>query len=149
MTDDIQARFGRFKRRYAEGDPDALREFEARIATAGRNRSLITYSELVDGMPLNLSNLKESPRHIDVSDWQELDRTIVGESLGYAAMRSYELGKFFSSSLVVSKHDGSPGDGFYNLLKDLGLIPNRQSTRALDLWADHVAKAHTWYSSHR
>jgi hypothetical protein len=44
--------------------------------------------------------------------------------------------------------DGSPGEGFYNLLKELGLIPNVRSAKALDIWAEHVAKAHTWFAKH-
>jgi hypothetical protein len=44
--------------------------------------------------------------------------------------------------------DGSPGEGFYNLLRDLGLIASSKTDKAMYLWADHVAKAHTWYSRH-
>lgn len=146
--DAIESRFAKIRWRYAEGDPAALAELEDGIAEAGRNRQLVVYSDLVRGVPFDLPNLKESPRTIDVADWQELDRAIVGDFLGYISMRSYQRAKFFSSSLVVSKMDGSPGDGFYNLLKQLDLIPNLQSTRALDLWAEHVAKAHTWYANH-
>ena len=65
---------------------------------------------------------------------------------GYISMRSYERARLFSSALVVSKMDGSPGDGFYTLLRELALIPNLKSAKALDLWAEHVAKAHTWYA---
>ena len=38
--------------------------------------------------------------------------------------------------------DGSSGEGFYNLLKELGFIANVRSAKALDIWAEHVAKAH-------
>jgi hypothetical protein len=48
----------------------------------------------------------------------------------------------------VSKMDGSPGEGFYGLLKLLGLIPTSRSEQALDFWADHVRKAHTWFMRH-
>jgi len=133
--------------RYATGDPAALSEMESRIATAGRKRSLITYSELVRGITFNLPNIHK-PRTIDVTNWQELDRAIVGDFLGYISMRSYERAQLFASALVVSKMDGSPGDGFHSLLKQLGLIPNLRSAKALDLWAEHVAKAHTWFAKH-
>ena len=132
---------------YAKGDMKALRTLESRIAAAGRKRSLITYSELVRGVEFNLPNV-QPPRVIDTSDWQALDRAIVGSFLGYISMRSYETAKFFSSALVVNKTDGSPGDGFYNLLRDLGLIASKNSLKALDLWAEHVAKAHTWFAKH-
>ena len=55
---------------------------------------------------------------------------------------------FFSSALVVGKRDGSPGEGFYNLLRDLGLITSSKTDKALHLWAEHVAKAHQWYIGH-
>ena len=64
------------------------------------------------------------------------------------SLRSYEAAGFFSSALVVSKMDGSPGEGFYNLLRDLGLIASSKTDKAMYLWADHVAQAHTWYGRH-
>lgn len=109
---------------------------------------MITYSDLVQNVQFDLSNLKHSPRVIDVHDWHELDRAIIGDFLGYISMRSYQYGSFFASALVVTKLDGSPGWGFYNLLKELKIIPSSQSEEALDIWADHVRKAHTWYQSH-
>jgi hypothetical protein len=145
--DSVLEKLGNIKWRYASGDPNALAKLEERIAEAGRKRSLITYSDLVREVTFNLPNLRK-PRTIDVMDWQELDRAIVGDFLGYISMRSYERARLFSSALVVSKMDGSPGEGFYNLLKDLGLIPNVRSPKALDIWAEHVAKAHTWFAKH-
>jgi hypothetical protein len=146
-VDQILQKFGNIEWRYATGDSQALATLEDRIAAAGRKRSLITYSELVRGVTFNLPNVQK-PRTIDVTDWQELDRAIAGDFLGYISMRSYERAHLFSSALVVSKMDGSPGEGFYNLLKKLGLIPSVQSAKALDIWAEHVAKAHTWFAKH-
>lgn len=145
--DPVQQRFDEIEWTYATGDAKALKELEERIAAAGRKRGLITYSDLVRGVTFNLPNLQK-PRTINVTDWQELDRAIVGDFLGYISKRSYERAKLFSSALVVSKMDGSPGEGFYSLLKQLGLISNARSTKALDLWAEHVAKAHTWYAKY-
>ncbi|HZQ75082.1 MAG TPA: hypothetical protein VFB08_19370 [Burkholderiales bacterium] len=145
--DPIQQRFNEIEWTYATGDPKALKELEKRIAIAARKRGLITYSDLVRGVTFDLPNLQK-PRTIDVTDWQEIDRAIVGDFLGYISKRSYEHAKLFSSALVVSKMDGSPGEGFYSLLKQLGLIPNTRSAKALALWAEHVAKAHTWFAKH-
>ena len=144
--DPVQQRFDEIEWTYATGDAKAL-ELEERIAAAGRKRGLITYSDSVRGVTFNLPNVQK-PRTINVTDWQELDRAIVGDFLGYISKRSYERAKLFSSALVVSKMDGSPGEGFYSLLKQLGLISNARSAKALDLWAEHVAKAHTWYAKH-
>lgn len=141
----IQKRFDDISWKYATGDSRALKELEDRIAAAGRRRALLTYSDLARGVTFNLPNLQR-PRVIDVSDWQEIDRAIVGDFLGYISKRSYEKAKLFSSSLVVSKMDGSPGEGFYSLLKQLGLIANARSAKALDLWAEHVAKSHSWFA---
>jgi hypothetical protein len=145
--DPVQQRFEEIEWTYATGDPTVLRELEERIAAAGRKRGLITYSDLVRGVTFHLPNVPKL-RTIDVADWRELDRAIVGDFLGYVSKRSYEKAKLFSSALVVSKMDGSPGEGFYSLLKQLGLIPNTRSSKALDLWAEHVAKAHTWFAKH-
>ena len=87
--DPILQKFEDIEWRYATGDTKALSTLEERIAAAGRKRFLITYSELVRGVTFNLPNVQR-PRTIDVTDWQELDRAIVGNFLGYISMRSYE-----------------------------------------------------------
>jgi hypothetical protein len=99
----VQRRFDKIEWTYATGDAKALKELEARIATAGRKRSLITYSELVRGVEFDLPNL-EKPRTINVTDWHDLDRAIVGDFLGYVSKRSYERASLLSSALVVSKN---------------------------------------------
>ncbi len=94
-----------------------------------------------------MPNVRSGPRTIDTSDWEALDRNIVGSFLGYLSMESYDRGGFICSALVVGKRDGSPGEGFYSLLKDLGLIANSKSDKALYIWSDHVSKAHQWYAN--
>ena len=133
---------------YGDKDDAARAELTRRIAAAGRRRGLITYSDLVRGVTFNLPNVKGGPWMIDVGDWQDLDRAVVGSFLGYIAMESYLEARFFASALVVSKQDGTPGEGFYNLLKELEMIRSSKTDKALHLWAEHVAKAHQWYLSH-
>jgi hypothetical protein len=147
--DVIIQRFRAIQWKYGPQDGLALAELEQRLGEAARKRSLVTYSDLVRGITFNLPTLREPVRTIDVSDWQDLDRAIVGDFLGYMSMRSYELGGFFSSALVVSKLDGSPSEGFYTLMKDLGLLASSKTDKAMYLFAEHVAKAHTWYERHR
>lgn len=60
-------------------------------------------------------------------------------------MESYALGEFFSSALVVGKLDGTPGEGFFALLKELGLISSPKTDKAMYVWADHVDRAHIYY----
>lgn len=144
--DKILERFRSIGWVYAHRDAAARGELDGRIAEVGRRRALITYSELVRGVTFHLPSLREPQHRIDTADWRDLDRAIVGDFLGHLSMESYERAGFFSSALVVSKQDGSPGEGFYNLLKELGLVASSKSDKAMYLWADHVAKAHTWYS---
>jgi hypothetical protein len=106
---------------------------------------LITYSDLVNGVTFRLPNLTEGTRQIDVTAWEDIDRAIVGEFLGYLSFISYKRGGFFSSALAVSKVDGTPGQGFYELMKELGLIASANSDKAMYLWTDHVRRAHEWY----
>jgi hypothetical protein len=146
--DAIQQRFSEMKWAYGEGDPAALAELEGRIARTGRAGKLITYSDLVRGVPFDLANLSESPRFIDVADWQDLDRAIVGDFLGVISARSYDVGGFLASALAVTAHDGTPGEGFNALLRELGLITKLSSERALDLWVENVGKAYAWYRQH-
>lgn len=131
--------------RYALADPKAVAVLEERVAQAGRRRGLITYSDLVRGVTFDLPSLGR-PHLIDVTHWQDLDRRIVADFLGYLSLRSYERSGFLVGALVVSKMDGTPGEGFYALLREVGLIPNARSAKALDIWAEHVTKAHAWYA---
>src|SRR4051812_5885503 len=117
--DAVTERFSKMTWRYATQDEAALLELESRVAIAARRRALLTYSELADRLLFDLPSLKEPRRRIDAADWQDLDRAIIGDFLGYMSMRSYAIGGFFSSALVVSKRDGSPSPGFYTLLQDL------------------------------
>jgi hypothetical protein len=146
--DPIETRFRAMQWDYGDKDDAARAELTHRIAAIGRRRGLVTYSDLVRGVTFNLPNVKGGPRVIDVTDWEDLDRAIVGSFLGYIAMESYFAARFLASALVVSKQDGSPGEGFYSLLKELELIRTSKSDKALHLWAEHVAKAHQWYVSH-
>lgn len=143
--DEVLQKLREIRWRYALADPKALAELEERIAAAGRRRELITTSDLARGVTFDLPSLGK-PRLIDVMHWQDLDRHIVADFLGCLSMRSYERSGFLVGALVVSKMDGSPGEGFYALLREVGLIPNARSAKALDIWAEHVAKAHAWYA---
>lgn len=143
--DEIQRNFSTIRWAYAEQDPVALHELEKRIATAGRAEDVLTYSELVKDVPFNLSSLRNVPRTINVSDWHEIDRAIVGDFLGYISMRSYDRGRFFASALVVSKETSEPGDGFGALLEHLGLVGSAKSPKVEAIWVDHINKAIAWF----
>jgi hypothetical protein len=145
--DKVQEQFHTMAWRYAPQDPQGCEALNLRIAETGRRRSLITYSDLVRGIAFHWPGLQHPDHQIDVNEWQDLDRAIIGDFLGYLSMMSYDRAGFFCSALVVSKDDGTPGEGFYTLLKDLGLIRSSKTDKAMYIWADHVAKAHSWYTS--
>ena len=144
--DPILTHFKQMTWRYAPQDPAAREVLSHRIAEAGRKGGTISYSSLVLSVTFHLPSLAEPDHLVDTTDWQDLDRAIVGDFLGYLSMESYERAGFLCSALVVSKSDGTPGEGFYTLLKDLGLIVNSKTDKAMYLWSDHVAKAHEYYA---
>ena len=148
-VDDVLERFRGIPWHFAHHDGAARREIHNRIATAGKRADLITYSDLVRGIAFTLPQLHEPTHRIDPGDWQDLDRAIVGDFLGYVSMESYEKAGFLASALVVSKLDGTPGKGFFELLKILGLIADVRSGKATNVWLDNVEKAHEWYGAGR
>ena len=90
MTDRILESFAAIPWHYADKDPKALSELEGRVARAASKRGLLTYSDLVRDVEFNLPTLKNPKRVIDTFDWQDLDRAIIGDFLGYMSMKSYE-----------------------------------------------------------
>lgn len=141
-------RFRAIRWHYAPQDSAARAELARRIADAGRREQLISYSDLVKNVSFVLPSLREPEHRIDTSEWQDIDRAIVGDFLGYLSMESYERGGFFASALVVGKENRLPGEGYYSLLKELGLIKSSKTDKAAYLWADHVQKAQEWYRTH-
>lgn len=139
-------RFARMRWHYPQHDDAARAEIDARLSAAGVRGGLVTYSDLVRGVTFHAPGFQGGPRQIDPSGWEDLDRAIVGEYLGHLSVESYQRAGFFSSALAVSKIDGTPGRGFYELMKELGLISTGKSDEALYLWADHVRLAHDWYA---
>jgi hypothetical protein len=148
-VDETARRMNAIKWHYAEEDPAALSVLQERIAETGRRERLITYSELVTGVTFLLPRVNEGkPFQIDVHDWRELDRAIVGEFLGYISMRSYNEAGFMASALVVDKIVGEPSVHFFRWMKDLNILPDTRDDTILVFWVDQVAKAHRWYKTH-
>jgi hypothetical protein len=143
--DPIESKMSKIKWSYAESDPDALAVLIARVEDAGRREDLINYSDLVRGVRFQLPNVnKGQPFQIDVHDWQDLDRAILGEFLGYTSMLSYRKGKFMASALVINKTEFRPSYHFFNWMKDLEVL----SARDVDeFWQEEVKKAFEWFKS--
>src|SRR5947209_2702046 len=79
---------------YGAQDDAAFEEIAHRVAETGKKRSLITYSDLVNGIEFNLDNVAGGhPYQISVGEWTSLDRAIAGNFLGRLCAESYERGK--------------------------------------------------------
>ena len=59
-TDQIAERFRSIQWRYADKDLSALGELRQRLATIGRKRGLITYSDFVQGVTFDLPNCERA-----------------------------------------------------------------------------------------
>jgi hypothetical protein len=131
-----------------DGDLSALAAFRTRIADAGRRQSLITYSDLVAGVPMQIPNVAGgAPFELGVPEWLDLHRAIIGEYLFRLAAESFEEAGFFSSAIVVGKVDRMPSDGFRELLLKTGFIGSKAGDAWMKVWLDHVNKAYAFYGA--
>ncbi len=148
VQDDILRRMEQVSWTYPLEDPAALEILERRIAETGRNLSLITYSDLVDGVVFSLPSVRGG-KPFQIEEWTGLDRGIIGEFLGYISTRSYREAGFMASALVVNSTEYRPSDHFFRWMAELEVLPNRDDDAVLAFWADQVNKAHNWYSATR
>ncbi len=129
---------------YAAQDPAALAELGSRIATVGRRRGLITYSQLVDGVIFHLAEVRDGgPYHIDIGNWKGIDRRIVSDFLGRIDVDSYLATGFMASALVVRKDERVPSKRFFKWMEELKLIPRGDEDAALTFWARQKELAYT------
>lgn len=135
---------------WADKDPDALAVLEERIAEAGRNLSMITYSDLVKGVDFHLPNVRNGQAYrVPIHDWSGFDRGMVGEFLGYISMRSYCANGFMASALVVNRLEYKPSDLFFEWMKRIEVLPDTNEGTVMKFWIDQVNKAHNWYKAGR
>jgi hypothetical protein len=133
---------------YADGDPAACAELARRIATVGRTaKDFLTYSQLVDGVTFQLPNVAGG-EPFEIREWTNLDRAIIGSFLGKIAADSYQAGRFLASALVIGVESNGPGDGFYGLAEDVGLLRSPSDTARLQFWFDQIRLARAWYAAH-
>ena len=133
---------------YADGDPTACAELARRIATVGRTATdFLTYSQLVDGVTFRLPNVARG-EPFEIREWTNLDRAIIGSFLGKIAADSYQQGRFLASALVIGVESNGPGDGFYGLAEDVGLLRSPSETTRLQFWFAQIRLARAWYTTH-
>lgn len=145
--DFIEKRMDEIVWEYADKDLAAIQELTDRIAETGRKFGLISYTDLVSGIPFQYPNINSGqPHFISVfGEWSGLDRRIVGDCLGYISMQSYKQAKFMASSLVIARLESKPSDIFFDWMKELGALSSTKEMDVLKFWSEQVRKAHHWY----
>jgi hypothetical protein len=133
---------------YADADLAACAELARRIAVVGRTRNdFLNYSQLVEGVTFRLANVANG-KPFEIREWTNLDRAIIGSFLGRIAADTYQRGGFLASALVIGKETNGPGEGFYGLAEDVGLLRSSSETARLQFWIDQVERARAWYAAH-
>src|SRR5690348_8690380 len=133
--DEISRQMAKVQWTWADKDLVALAELEARIAKVGRNRGVITYSDLARGVTFRLPNVRNgAPFNINVFEWSGFERGLIGEFLGYISMQSYNRHKFMASALVVGTSECEPSFHFYDWMKKLGVLSDTDEATTLAFW---------------
>ena len=144
---ELSGRLSAIRWTFADADPVARRELERRIAEVGRKGGLVTYSELVKGVVFRLPTVNGGgPYQIDISNWSELDRALIGDFLGAISSDSYLQGGFLATALVVNQDQRMPSERFFTWLVELGVLRNAKERTILPFWSDQVSLAHAWYA---
>ena len=145
---ELLKRFDEINWNYAPYDSKALKELTKQIAKTGHLKSLIKYSDLVVGVSFKLPNVNDGKQfQIDIHDWRDIDRQIIGDFLGYTAMISYKNTDFFASSLVIGKNWNQPSYNFFEWAYKLKVLPDLSDESIEIFWVGQVKKAHAWYES--
>jgi hypothetical protein len=132
---------------YGDGDPVALAELARRIHTVGRTKEdFIVYTDLANGITFQLPNVKDG-RPFEIEEWTDLNRAIIGSFLGNIAAQTYRQGGFFASALVIGVVANQPGEGFWSLAQEVGMLQSNTEDARLRLWFEHVRLARHWYAT--
>ena len=134
---------------WADKDPAAKQELTNRIVQTGHSRRLVPYSDLVAGVEFRIPTIQHgNPYSIDTTDWEGLDRALIGEFLGLISTDSYRAGGFFATAIVVDKSENKPSDHFFEWMEWLSVLPNLKEDTVLSFWAKQVVLAHEYYKHH-
>ena len=72
------------------------------------------------------------------------DRARMARILGDISTEEHHLGRPLLSAIVVSKQGGSPGKGFFDLAKGMGLYDGGDDDR---FWVQELQRVHACWSS--
>ena len=143
----VKRRLSKYNWNFAGDDPPALNELEKRIIDTARRKDLITYSDLVNGITFSLPNANRGqPFQIAPDDWTDLNRAIIGDFLGYISARSYAQSGIFLSAIVVTRADGTPGQGFVEFMRELEILTKSGEAASIECWVNEVHKVHEFYA---
>ena len=138
----------RFTWPYADQDPDALATIAKRVADAGRQETLITYTNLVKGLDICVSTVNGGQAfRLGVPEWTELHRAIIGDFLGRLCVDTYLDGGFMGSALVVGADTMQPSQGYRDFMRKVGLLTGPSEEEFLNHWAPETRKAYNWYTT--
>lgn len=141
--DDVKRRLASYQWPYADSDSRAKGLLTDRILEAARRQKLITYSDLVSGVTFEMRNVNDG-RPFAITEWTDLHRAIIGDFLGRISADSYVNAGIFLSAVVVTKDDGTPGFGFANFMRELGILSGRSQAAELECWVREVQKVYEW-----
>jgi len=82
--------------------------------------------------------------NLDMS--REWDRAEIGRILGAISAHEHEAGRPLLSAIVVHQVDGRPGQGFFILARQLGLLQPGQDDE--DFWQTEVRRVHEYWRNH-
>ena len=90
------------------GEMAKIIELEKKLIEVAKQRTCINYEDAAPflGLNMTLSN----------------DRRLIGKVLDKISTTHFNAGKPILSAVVVHKHDGLPGKGFFKLARRLGII---------------------------
>jgi hypothetical protein len=104
-----------------------------RLKEVARNGNLITYGEIAPLANLNMENPD--------------DRNRIAYILGDISKYENEQGRPLLSSIVVLAGIGYPGEGFFNLARELGLHIGTKEFDDLDFFAQEVKRVHAYWKN--
>jgi len=132
---------------WARSDRAAVEELEWRMQRAAKNRGMLDYSTLVEGITFNVPAINNGGSFkIDIRNWRDIDRALIGTFLGYISMRSYKESGFLLSAIVVGKSEAQPSYHFFDYVRKLGMLEDMSETSILAFWIREFKAIHRRYA---
>lgn len=68
--------------------------------------------------------------------------------LGQICTLESEAGRPLISAVVLHKGDGEPGEGFWNIARDLGIDPGSTKDARYEFWIRELSRCHEYWETH-